>query len=107
MATHDSTTPMAQVPAPGIPDRVMTYVFIGLTREASPKRLRRLGDQWAHFADEIEALARGRAGVYSIRDGGLLNGERPKDRDSLEVARILRAYASWAWQTSDRERGKA
>lgn len=85
-----------QIPMPGIPDRVMGYVLQALFYDAKPKRFVRAADSLTEAAERLEGTALRRAGVYSIRDGGVMYGERPQDRDSLEVARILREYAAWA-----------
>lgn len=88
------------IPMPGIPDRVMSCVLWALLADASPKRCLKVAQALIEEADRREFEASRLAGVYSIRDGGLMFGERPQDRDSLEVARILRSYADYARRMS-------
>jgi len=81
---------------PGVPDRVISQVMQALFYDAKPKRFIRVAETLTEEAERLESVALRRAGVYSIRDRGLMYGERAQDRDSLEVARILREYAAWA-----------
>lgn len=70
---------------------------------ATPKRRRKMAADWEALAKSLEDCALYRAGVYSIRDRGLMYGERPADEENLEVARLLRHFATQARRYADGE----
>jgi hypothetical protein len=84
---HHATSPALDV------ERAVKVALTVVLAGKHPHKVAIICRRWLGLAEALEADGLPRAKIYPIRGGGARFGERPIDREKLEAARVLRAFA--------------